>query len=66
MCGLPLCLVPPGERDFVLTEIPEGFDKGEFLKTDECARCALASRCYGLRRGYAEIHGTGELRAQER
>jgi MoaA/NifB/PqqE/SkfB family radical SAM enzyme len=64
MCGLPLCLVPGGERDFVLTEIPEGFDKGEFLKTDECARCALESRCYGVRRGYAEIHGTGELRAQ--
>ena len=64
MCGLPLCLVPGGVRELALTEIPEGFDKGEFLKTDECARCSLASRCYGLRRGYAEIHGTSELRAQ--
>ncbi|HEY8087759.1 MAG TPA: radical SAM protein [Polyangiaceae bacterium] len=65
MCGLPLCLVPGGAAALALPEIPEGFDKGEFLKTDECARCALAPRCYGLRRGYAEIHGTGELRAQQ-
>jgi hypothetical protein len=50
-------------RDLALTEIPEGFDKGEFLKTDECARCSLENKCYGLRRGYAEIHGTNELRA---
>jgi hypothetical protein len=49
--------------EIALTEIPEGFDQGEFLKTEECSRCALETRCYGLRRGYAEIHGTGELRA---
>lgn len=66
MCGLPLCLVPGGVRDLALTEIPEGFDKGEFLKTDECARCSLEKKCYGLRRGYAEIHGTTELRALAR
>ncbi|HEY1691394.1 MAG TPA: radical SAM protein [Polyangiaceae bacterium] len=63
MCGLPLCLVPGGVRALALTDIPEGFDKGEFLKTDECARCSLEPRCYGIRRGYAEIHGTSELRA---
>jgi sulfatase maturation enzyme AslB (radical SAM superfamily) len=64
MCGLPLCLVPGGVRELALTEIPPGFDKGEFVKTEECSACSLERRCWGLRRGYAEIHGTSELRAQ--
>jgi len=63
MCGLPLCLVPGGVRDLALTELPQGFDQGEFLKTEECGRCSFQSKCWGLRRGYAEIHGTGELHA---
>lgn len=64
MCGLPLCLVPDGARAyFALPEIAEGEGRGEFLKTETCAGCALTSRCWGLRRGYAELHGTSELRA---
>ncbi len=64
MCGLPLCLVPDGARAyFDLPEIAAGADGGEFLKTEACAGCALTSRCWGLRRGYAELHGTSELRA---
>jgi len=64
MCGLPLCLVPDGARAyFALPEIADGADGGEFLKTETCADCALTSRCWGLRRGYAELHGTDELRA---
>ena len=64
MCGLPLCLVPDGTRQyFALPEITAGADGGEFVKTETCAGCALTSRCWGLRRGYAELHGTGELRA---
>jgi MoaA/NifB/PqqE/SkfB family radical SAM enzyme len=63
MCGLPLCLIPPGVQTLRLADVPEGFDQGEFLKTDECGRCSLESKCWGLRRRYAEIHGTGELRA---
>jgi hypothetical protein len=62
MCGLPLCLVPAG-ADLALTELPAGFDQGEFVKTEECGRCAMQGRCWGLRRGYAELHGTSELRA---
>ncbi len=62
MCGLPLCLVPGGPSRFAsLAEAPP--DGGEFLKTDECGRCALAPRCFGLRRNYAALHGTQELRA---
>lgn len=63
MCGLPLCLVPPGAESVALDQVPEGFDGGEFIKTDECRSCAVEARCWGLRRGYAEIHGTSELRA---
>jgi MoaA/NifB/PqqE/SkfB family radical SAM enzyme len=63
MCGLPLCLVPGGPEGLALAEIPSGFDPGEFLKTRECARCSLEKKCWGLRRGYAEIHGVTELRA---
>jgi len=63
MCGLPLCLVPTGLDELRLTELPPGFDEGEFVKTDACRACRMASRCWGLRRGYAEIHGASELRA---
>ncbi len=64
MCGLPLCLVPDGARAyFALPVIIAGADGGEFVKTETCTGCALTSRCWGLRRGYAELHGTDELRA---
>jgi MoaA/NifB/PqqE/SkfB family radical SAM enzyme len=63
MCGLPLCLVPEVVRDrIVAAPIEEGFDRGEFLKTPGCRTCRLDDRCYGVRRGYADIYGTGELR----
>jgi MoaA/NifB/PqqE/SkfB family radical SAM enzyme len=66
MCGVPLCLLPDGvdRAQLALAEIPDGFDRGEFVKTDECRRCRYATTCYGLRRGYAELWGTDELRAQ--
>jgi MoaA/NifB/PqqE/SkfB family radical SAM enzyme len=67
MCGIPLCLVPASiDGYFKLAEIPPGFDRGEFVKTDACRSCALEAGCYGLRRGYMELHGAGELRAVER
>ncbi len=63
MCGIPLCLVPESlSRYFDLSEIPPGFDAGEFIKTSACGRCSLASRCFGIRRGYIELHGDAELR----
>ncbi|HEY3820521.1 MAG TPA: radical SAM protein [Polyangiaceae bacterium] len=63
MCGLPLCLVPGDLRDCALVELPSDLDAGEFLKTEECSRCAEQNKCWGLRRGYADIHGTSELHA---
>ncbi|HZS36855.1 MAG TPA: radical SAM protein [Polyangia bacterium] len=63
MCGLPLCLVPPSLHDtLALAEIPAGFDRGEFLKAEACRGCRYETTCFGLRRGYAELYGTDELR----
>ena len=63
MCGIPLCLVPRSlERFAALPELAAGLDAGEFVKPAACARCGLASRCHGLRRGYAALHGDVELR----
>lgn len=63
MCGIPLCLVPDDIAAFYgLAEIAEGADGGEFLETEACQQCDLRSRCFGLRRGYADLHGTSELR----
>jgi hypothetical protein len=62
MCGLPLCLVPEAERTaFSAGAVPEGAGEGEFVKAESCARCAETQRCFGVRRGYAELYGTGEL-----
>lgn len=63
MCGVPLCLVPSDARPALLGEIPEGYDRGEFVHPAACDRCALRQRCYGLRRSYRDLHGDGELRA---
>ncbi|MCA9663157.1 MAG: radical SAM protein, partial [Myxococcales bacterium] len=63
MCGIPLCLVPTGLSRFLdLATIPEGFDGGEFVQTEACQGCALTGRCFGLRRRYAALYGTDELR----
>jgi MoaA/NifB/PqqE/SkfB family radical SAM enzyme len=63
MCGLPLCLVPEAERgDFSKLPVAAGGGGGEFVKGEVCADCAEGYRCYGVRRGYAELYGTGELR----
>ncbi len=63
MCGIPLCLVPPElSHAFELADIRDGLDRGEFVHPDECGRCALQTKCFGLRRGYAELHGAEELR----
>ena len=62
MCGLPLCLVPDGERAaFSPGAVPDGAGEGEFVKAETCAGCAETHRCFGVRRGYAELYGTGEL-----
>ncbi len=63
MCGLPLCLVPAEERSrFATAELPPGAGDGEFVKAESCARCVEGERCFGVRRGYAELYGTDELR----
>ncbi len=62
MCGLPLCIVPEDERAaFSHVALPAGAGAGEFVKAEACAHCAETYRCFGVRRGYAELYGTGEL-----
>jgi molybdenum cofactor biosynthesis enzyme MoaA len=62
MCGIPLCQVPDDLTPFFdLAEAPP--DGGEFIKPDVCTGCSLDRRCFGVRRGYAELHGTSELRS---
>jgi uncharacterized Fe-S cluster-containing radical SAM superfamily protein len=62
MCGLPLCLVPESERGaFSKVAVAPDGGAGEFVKGEVCARCAEGYRCYGVRRGYAELYGTAEL-----
>lgn len=67
MCGLPLCLVPDDLGEFFeLPEAPEGYGRGETFYAEPCQRCDLAGRCFGLRQGYAALHGTGELKPVRR
>ena len=39
---------------------------GEFVRGAACQGCVYASRCYGLRRGYMDLYGDGELRTVTR
>ena len=64
MCGMPLCLVPEAERaEFSPLAVTADGGNGEFVKGEVCGRCAEGYRCYGVRRGYADLYGTDELRA---
>lgn len=62
MCGLPACVVPQAAADFFdLAEVPAGYDGGEFVRPPACRACVLKTRCFGLRRSYAEMYGDEEL-----
>ncbi|MEM6293847.1 MAG: radical SAM protein [Myxococcota bacterium] len=63
MCGIPLCLVPGDLQRFIpLASAWAGLSESEFLKPPGCSACVLQTRCFGLRRGYAELYGTEALR----
>jgi organic radical activating enzyme len=61
MCGVPFCLVPQTVRAQYTQLQAAPDDRGEFVKTEACQRCAMEKQCFGLRRGYASLHGTHEL-----
>lgn len=64
MCAIPLCLKPDGLEQYAsLSPLEAGLDRGEFLKPASCDTCSVSERCWGIRRGYAKLHGTDELRA---
>ena len=60
----PCASSPPRRATSALGELPAGFDEGEFVKPPACSACTKSASCWGLRKGYAEIHGTSELRPQ--
>ncbi|MEM6991359.1 MAG: radical SAM protein [Myxococcota bacterium] len=63
MCGIPLCLAPvPSEHFASLAAPPADYDGGEFVHPPPCRACSLQTRCFGLRRGYADLYGWDELR----
>lgn len=63
LCGIPLCLVPTDLARFVeVGEAAASVTAGEAIYVEACSACALRTRCFGLRQGYAELHGTSELR----
>jgi len=63
MCAIPLCLKPDGLDVYEeLSAVEAGLDRGEFRKPEVCDGCSVRERCWGIRRGYAELHGTDELR----
>lgn len=62
MCGMPLCLLPERYRQSAQSEIPEGYDQGEFIHPPACNRCELRANCFGVRRNYLALYGDGELR----
>lgn len=75
--GIPFCLLPGHEERYddlkthrfaTMIEIGEA----DFFPVDDrakvqpaaCDACTIRGACPGLYRGYAEVHGYGELRAQ--
>ncbi|EYF05194.1 radical SAM protein [Chondromyces apiculatus] len=64
MCGIPLCLVPADLAPYLaLAEASAALAAGEFHKPEtSCGVCSLSPRCFGIRRGYAQLYGTDELR----
>lgn len=66
---LSLARLPPAPREGALPALDPvrqngglpGGGGGEFVKPAPCDRCVLESRCFGLRRGYAEMYGWDEL-----
>lgn len=62
MCGIPLCLLPPNVGDD-LADLGHDEGAGEFLRAEACTSCSARARCFGVRRGYADLHGLAELRA---
>ncbi|MFA6450591.1 MAG: radical SAM protein, partial [bacterium] len=63
MCGIPLCILDGNPRYYPDARILGSQQESrDMIKTDACSGCGLAACCFGLRKNYADFHGTGELR----
>ncbi len=62
-CGVPLCVLDGDPRYYPDRHpVPEGSVAGEFVRAAACDGCRERPACRGLRRAYADLYGTGELR----
>ena len=61
--GMPPCVIGADARYFScmrparMSDIPP-----DFVKRADCPQCALDAACFGVRKGYAALHGLEELR----
>ncbi len=62
-CGLPPCILDADPVCFpeLSREHPEWSAAEDFVHTEACQPCRLRSKCPGIRKSYAAVHGTDEL-----
>ncbi len=64
MCGLPPCILDGELRYYPdINRVAEADYLDDMVKAPCCAECSLDGYCFGMRRYYAEIYGTGELKS---
>jgi len=63
-CGLPACILggSPAYWHGAVPIAPVN-RSDDFMEAEACGPCALRSRCYWVRKLYARLYGTGELRS---
>ena len=66
MCGIPLCMAPEVTQSYLsLADIDQSLGLDEFIQPEPCQSCELQTKCFGIRKGYARLHGTAELVPQQ-
>ena len=54
--------VTPHAEAHAIEDDVRAIDQGEFVRAPACEGCRHRSTCYGVRRGYADLYGTDELK----
>lgn len=63
-CGVPPCVLDADPVCFpeLAREHPDWSAAEDFLHAEACSGCRLEKKCPGIRRSYAAVYGTSELR----
>lgn len=62
LCGVPLCLFDGNHRYYPdAKRLSPRQNSADMVKTAACSGCGLTDYCFGLRKHYADVHGTDEL-----